>query len=179
MKKALLSIMVLFAITSILAIPKRTLSLGGNLSLMIDSGNSSMMQIAPQVGYFVADNLSADLSFNYQVGSGAEVVGLGAGGRYCFNLVYCGAGLMYQSYKVWVSSHEYDFSGGFGKIRMGMLYPLAPNVSVDFGATYLFGTGSFWGDITSANDTKQFSLNAGIQAFIEIKPKPIRYYGTK
>ena len=70
MKKGLFILLALIIASSVCAFTKGTINPGGTVSFTSHKPNSdekaiTMFSITPQVGYFVMDNLSADVLINY------------------------------------------------------------------------------------------------------------------
>ena len=169
MKKTLLVIMVLLAITAIWAMPKGTKNIGGAISLRI-ADESNLLKITPQIGYFVVDNLSVDLDILYQDNLDDRTqIGVGLGARGFIKNFYGGAGLShrYDRDESWgVHWGVYTRRSNFADLKLGMVYPISKNVYFDFGANYSIGIGSYGGNWSSgSNDELILDIVAGIQVF--------------
>lgn len=167
MKTGLLVLLSLFVMTGLFAFEKGTINPGGYLSYTSYKENSdadavNTLTIAPQVGYFVIDDLSVDVNLMYSSNDDDTGLGFGLGGRYFFPLgFYGGLGLMYES-----SSNGSDWSGTYLGLKGGYVLPLAEHVYADLGLHYDMGFGKYGGDWDEVdNEESEFGFLAGLQIF--------------
>jgi hypothetical protein len=176
MKKGLLLFVSMFLVCSAFAFNQGSFNLGGTGSLFIDKADSdadavTTILVNPQVGYFVIDNVCADLIFTVAHQSDDDntiaSVGLGLGGRYFWKQAYVGADFQYQS-----DSYDSDF---FGKStvtsiyltpKVGYLVSIASNVYLDLGVSYLLGVGDYGADGSGSNDSSSLRFGVGFQFII-------------
>ena len=196
MKKGLFILLALIVASSVFAFTKGTINPGGTVSFTSNKPNSdekaiTMFSITPQVGYFVMDNLSADVLINYTYEGQSESdyndeyslsnLGLGIGGRYFYPLapgeIYGGLDFLYNSFS-WEEEYEGGkYDGGRNAMYLGLkggyLFPVVENVYVDFGLKYQMGLGDYGGDDFEdvpdeykENEESTFGINIGLQIFI-------------
>lgn len=172
------------------AFVKGTLNPGGYVSFSStknhkDADPITNLTIAPQVGYFVIDNLALDLMLELSMESqsgknsvGTEYkdsntgLGFGLGGRYFYNNFYGGLGLNYSSYngkyELGNDTDKYKQTAMFLVPKAGYVLPMARNVYVDLGLSYTMGLGKI-GDNNpgpdSDNEYSRLQLMAGLQIF--------------
>ncbi len=169
MKKGLLILLSVLVITLLGAFPQRTINPGGYLSFSSIKDNSdadaiSVITVAPQVGYFVIDNLAIDGLVSYQDFDGDSALGIGVGGRYFYKNFYGGLGLMYES---WDSGSSTN-TGMYLDPKLGYVVPLARNVYFDLGLDYKMGFGQYGGDAADFDiDNEESALNfkVGLQIY--------------
>ena len=191
MKKGLLILLALIIASSVFAFTKGTINPGGTVSFASYKPNSdekaiTMFGITPQVGYFVIDNLSADVLINYTYegqskGDSNEenslsALGIGIGGRYFYPIapgkIYGGLDFLYNTN----SWKESDYDGGWNAMYLGLkagyVLPIVENVYVDFGLRYQMGLGDYGGDDYEhaldeykENEESTFGFNLGLQIF--------------
>ncbi len=191
MKKGLLILLALIVASSVFAFTKGTINPGGTVSFTSNKLNSdqkaiTIFSITPQVGYFVMDNLSADVLMNYTyVGQSkgdyndeysSSNLGLGIGGRYFYPLepgkIYGGLDFLYNSLS-WESGPDDGSSNAmYLDLKGGYLIPVVENVYVDFGLKYQMGLGDYGGDDYEdapdeykENEESTFGVNIGLQIF--------------
>jgi hypothetical protein len=181
MKPIFLIFVTLFTISGLCAFQQGTINPGGTISYSSHSYKSgsdpvTFVQVAPQVGYFMADNLAIDLMVNYQgydygnnedsdtSGYDYSTLGLGLGFKYYYDNFYGGAGLVLQSYK-----DDLSYQSRYVQLNIGELLPLAKSVYLDFGLAYSLGFGNYTGDAVGTNKETQLDLFMGIQVFIPTK----------
>ncbi len=197
MKKGLFILLALIIASSVCAFTKGTINPGGTVSFTSYKPNSDQKAITkfgitPQVGYFVIDNLAADVLINYTYEGqsksdynneySSSLLGIGIGGRYFYPVapgkIYGGLDFLYNSLS-W-EEEEYDgekYDGGrnamYLDLKAGYLFPVVENVYVDFGLKYQMGLGNYGGDDYEGvpdkykeNEESIFGFNIGLQIFI-------------
>ncbi|MBW6513957.1 MAG: outer membrane beta-barrel protein [Candidatus Syntrophosphaera sp.] len=175
MKKGLLILIVIMAVTAAFAFPKGTINPGGTISYTSykynsDADASTLLTINPQVGYLIIDNLALDLNLAYQMDNDDwSAFGIGAGARYFFGNIYAGAGIMYQSESDEYFGEDFSVSATFLNVKAGYLLPIARNVFLDLGAKYDMGFGSYGGDGSGDNEQSKLTIGAGLQVFYMMK----------
>lgn len=185
MKKGLLILVTLIVATSMFAFVKGTINPGGYVSFSSTKNHSdgdpiTSLTIAPQVGYFVIDNLAVDLMLNLstasQSGTGYKDsetdLGFGLGGRYFYNNFYGGLGLMYKSinakYEEGNDTDKYKLTAMYLVPKAGYVLPMARNVYVDLGVSYTMGLGKIGDDNPAPDADNEYSslqFMAGLQIF--------------
>lgn len=195
MRKIVLILLAIFAVGALSAFNQGTINPGGYVAISSEKSDSdddatTSIVVAPQIGYFVIDNLSADLMLSLgmatQSGDGydysATDLGIGLGARYFFLNFYGGLGFNYESY---ISKNELDKSGTkrkesamFITPKIGYVLPLASNVYADLGLNYRMGIGKVKGtrevanvetDWDYDNEYSKLQLMAGLQIFFPSK----------
>ena len=191
MKKGLFILLALIVASSVFAFTKGTINPGGTVSFTSNKPNSdekaiTMFSITPQIGYFVMDNMSADVLINYTYEGQSESdyndeyslsnLGLGIGGRYFYPIapgkIYGGLDFLYNTN----SWKESDYDGGWNAMYLGLkagyVLPIVENVYVDFGLRYQMGLGDYGGDDYEnvpdkykENEESTFGFNIGLQIF--------------
>ncbi len=203
MKKGLLVLLSLLVVTCMFAFEQGTINPGGVVSFSSykpattptdKESSTTNITFAPQVGYFVIDNVSVDLLLSYQSNSQGKSdynsknsgsrLGIGVGGRYFYQNFYGGLGLTYaSSSSKWTSSStglvsESGYSGTYIGLKAGYLVPVVENVFVDLGMKYDMGFGSYGGknydvagmpDDYKKNNESNISIGAGLQIYFPIK----------
>lgn len=167
MKKGILILTLVLAVTVMFAFPKGTLNPGGTISFSSYKVNSdtdavNMLTIAPQAGLFVINNLCVDGLISYQTDTEDwSNIGLGIGGRYFFGNAYAGLGLMYGN------SNDDDWSSTelSADFKAGYLLEIARNAYLDLGAKYNMGFGEYGGDASGDNEQSLLTVGAGFQIF--------------
>jgi hypothetical protein len=172
MKKGILILALVLAVTVIFAFPKGTFNPGGTISFSSYKAHSdadavTMLTIAPQAGYFVADNFSIDGLISYQMDNDDwSALSLGIGGRYFIGTFYGGLGLMYGMVNV---DEDYSYTKMSAEAKAGYLLQVARNVYLDLGAKYMMGFGEFGGDASGDNEQSELTIGAGFQIFYPTK----------
>ena len=116
----------------------------------------SILIIAPSVGYFVMDNLAANVSLNmmtysYPGDSDSEsITGFGIGAKYYMNNFYGGGAFNLQKYEDQDALTSLLIEGGY-------LYGFNENVFLDIGLDYLMGLGD--------NKSTDITIGVGIATF--------------
>jgi len=131
------------------------------------------------LGYFVIDNLSADVLINYTYEGQSErdyneensssALGIGIGGRYFYPIapgkIYGGLDFLYNTN----SWKEGNSDGGWNAMYLGLK---VENVYVDFELKYQMGLGDYGGDDYEdlpdeykENKESTFGFNLGLQIF--------------
>ena len=192
MKKGLFILLALIIASSVCAFTKGTINPGGTVSFTSYKPNSDQKAITkfgitPQVGYFVIDNLAADVLINYTYEGqsksdyhdeySASFLGIGIGGRYYYPVepgkIYGGMDILYNITKIKVGSIDNDYNAKYLDLKAGYLFPVVENVYVDFGLKYQMGLGDYGGDDYEdvpdkykENEESIFGFNIGLQIFI-------------
>jgi hypothetical protein len=200
MKKGLLVLLSVLVVTCMFAFEQGTINPGGTVSFSsykhatdptYKPSSTTNITFAPQIGYFVIENLCADLSLtigsrsqgksDYNNENSNSHLGIGIGGRYFYNNFYGGLGLKYVSNSdSWTSSAGVKSDGGYNgtylDLKAGYLVPIVENVFVDLGLKYNMGFGSYGGedykntpDDYKKNNEGDISFGAGLQVFFPIK----------
>jgi hypothetical protein len=171
MKKGILILTLVLAVTVIFAFPKGTFNPGGTISFSSYKPNSdedaqNMLTIAPQAGLFIIDNLCVDGLISYQTDTEDwNSIGLGIGGRYFFGKIYAGLGLMYAMESYEVMGDDFSATEMSADLKAGYLIQIARNAYLDVGAKYMMGFGEFGGDASGDNEQSRLTVGAGFQIF--------------
>ncbi|MDD2210730.1 MAG: hypothetical protein PHN71_05325 [Candidatus Cloacimonetes bacterium] len=175
MKKGILVLFSLVLISSVFAFTTGDMMVGGQVGFSSEKFNSdaeatNSIEIMPQFGYFVMDNVCVDgiLSFNnwsQDKDSGTDF-GIGVGGRYFYNQIYGGLALEYTSSSEENNGVKSDHTGMYASLKAGYLYPLTSNVFVDMGFRYKMGLGDYGGDWKGSNEYSNFGIKAGLQVVL-------------
>ncbi|MCB5278007.1 MAG: hypothetical protein LHW59_00595 [Candidatus Cloacimonetes bacterium] len=175
MKKGILVLFSLVLISSVFAFTTGDMMVGGQVGFSSEKINSdaeatNSIEIMPQFGYFVMDNVCVDgiLSFNnwsQDKVSGTDF-GIGVGGRYFYNQIYGGLALEYTSSSEDYDGDKSDHTGMYASLKAGYLYPLTSNVFVDMGVRYKMGLGDYGGDWKGSNEYSNFGIKAGLQVVL-------------
>ena len=195
MRKIVLILLAVFAVGALSAFNQGTINPGGYVAISSEKSDSdddatTSIVVAPQIGYFVIDNLAVDLLLNVGTASqssdgydySATSLGIGLGARYFFLNFYGGLGFNYESFstKEEVSKVEQKYSASAMYItpKIGYVLPLASNVYADFGLNYRMGIGKAKGSLEVANvetewdsdnEYSKLQLMAGLQIFFPKK----------
>ncbi|HOC95979.1 MAG TPA: hypothetical protein PK802_03925 [Candidatus Cloacimonadota bacterium] len=195
MRKIVLILLAVFAVGALSAFNQGTINPGGYVAISSEKSDSdddatTSIVVAPQIGYFVIDNLAVDLLLNVGTASqssdgydySATSLGIGLGARYFFLNFYGGLGFNYESFstKEEVSKVEEKYSASAMYItpKIGYVLPLASNVYADFGLNYRMGIGKAKGSLEVANvetewdsdnEYSKLQLMAGLQIFFPKK----------
>ena len=110
MRKIVLILLAVFAVGALSAFNQGTINPGGYVAISSEKSDSdddatTSIVVAPQIGYFVIDNLAVDLLLNVGTASqssdgydySATSLGIGLGARYFFLNFYGGLGFNYES----------------------------------------------------------------------------------
>lgn len=174
MKKGLLILLSLLVVTCVFAFDKGTINPGGTVSFSSAKAHSdadayTVLAFSPQIGYFVIDNLSADLDLSLvsekQGDDKASMFAIGIGARYFYNNFYGGLGLMMMSSSYEDSWGNSDVSANFLNLKAGYMVPIVENVFVDAGLKYQMGFGEYGGDGSGDNESSVLTIGAGLQVF--------------
>lgn len=171
MKKGILILTLVLAVTVIFAFPKGTFNPGGTISFMSYKANSdadanTLLTIAPQAGLFIMDNLCVDGLISYQMDNDDwSSLGLGIGGRYFFGNIYAGLGLMYGMESYEIMGSDVSATEMSADIKAGYLLQIARNAYLDVGAKYNMGFGEYGGDASGDNEQSALTVGAGFQIF--------------
>ncbi len=178
MKKYLLliSLLALFVVSNLCAFDKGTINPGGSISYTSskydsDSDTATNFSFSPQVGYFFMENIAGDLMINLSSGKQGDYknssFAIGIGGRYFYNQIYGGLGLMMLSSSSDNGSSTYKESSNYLNLKAGYLVPVVENVYVDLGLNYKMGMGEYGGDAPSGTKNKSTLLgfNVGFQIY--------------
>ena len=195
MRKIVLILLAVFAVGALSAFNQGTINPGGYVAISSEKSDSdddatTSIVVAPQIGYFVIDNLAVDLLLNVGTASqssdgydySATSLGIGLGARYFFLNFYGGLGFNYESFssKDEVSKVEdkYSASAMYITPKIGYVLPLASNVYADFGLNYRMGIGKAKRSLEVANvetewdsdnEYSKLQLMAGLQIFFPKK----------
>lgn len=167
MKKGILVLVSLLFVVAAFAFDQGTINLGGSAAFESvkahkDADAITVFYLNPIVGYFVMDNVSADLNLNIMSYDGDTDLGIGIGGRYFYNNFYGGLQLDYMS-QAWGSS---TVTSMYLVPKLGYMMPLAENVFVDLGLKYKMGFGDYGGDGSGSNEYSQVHFGVGLQVFL-------------
>lgn len=176
MKKGLLILFTLLVVSSVFAIAKGSMMVGGQAGFTISKSNSdadplTTILIAPELGYFLIDNMCADVILSIESHSQNDDsdtnLGLGIGGRYFYNNLYAGLDVRYES---WTSDYsarsKYSVSSMYGTLKAGYLLPVTPSVFADLRGHYTMGLGDYGSDGSGANERSEFGVTAGFQILL-------------
>lgn len=195
MRKVVLILLAVFAVGALSAFNQGTINPGGYVAISSEKNDpdddaTTSIVVAPQIGYFVIDNLAVDLLLNVgmasQSGDGYDYsttsLGIGLGARYFFLNFYGGLGFNYESFstKEEVSKVEEKYSASAMYItpKIGYVLPLASNVYADLGLNYRMGIGKAKGSLEVANvetewdsdnEYSKLQFMAGLQIFFPKK----------
>ncbi|MCB5252929.1 MAG: hypothetical protein RBR69_03425 [Candidatus Cloacimonadaceae bacterium] len=168
MKKGILILFSLLFVVTAFAFDQGTINLGGSASFESvkadsDADAESIISINPNVGYFVIDNLSADLNLGYIDYDGdVSTLSIGIGGRYFYRNLYGGLQFDYQS----MSINSSDYTAMYITPKFGYVMPLAENVFIDLGLKYQMGVGDYGGDGSGSNESSVLQVGVGLQIFL-------------
>ena len=167
MKKGILIFVSLLFVVAAFAFDQGTINLGGSAYFESVKANSdtdavTVFSLNPNVGYFIIDNLSADLNLSVTSFDGNTDFGIGLGGRYFYNNFYGGLQFDYKS----MDMGSATMSAMYLTPKIGYMMPLAENVFVDLGLRYQMGFGDYGGDATGSNETSVVHLGVGLQVFL-------------
>lgn len=172
MKKVLVLFLGLILVSSMYAFGAGTKTVGGwigyeSYTPYEDADAFTTITISPYGGYFVINNLCADLLFEYiSINSDAmddpyTQLGIGIGGRYFYNNAYGGFGFLMRS----ASEGDFSISANFLQFKLGYIFGIAENIYFDFGGRYYMGIGEYGGDGEGDNEETVFQIGAGIDIF--------------
>lgn len=172
MKKVLVLFVGLILVSSMYAFDAGTKTVGGWIGYESytpdkDADPITTLIFHPYGGYFVIDNLCADLLFVYSSENSKDWddpvthLGIGIGGRYFYDNIYGGLGFLMES----ESFGDLSVSSNFLQIKLGYVYGIAENIYVDFGGRYYMGFGEYGGDGEGDNEETGFNIGAGIGIF--------------
>ncbi len=167
MKKGILILVSLLFVVAAFAFDQGTINLGGTASFESvkedsDADAVTVFTLNPNVGYFIIDNLSADLNLNIMSYDGDTNLGIGIGGRYFYNNFYGGLEFDYMS-QDWGSG---TLTSMYLMPKAGYMMPLAENVFVDLGLKYQMGFGDYGGDGSGSNEQSVLHFGVGLQVFL-------------
>ena len=191
MKKSFVLIICLVFVTalSLYGFEKGTKSVGGTISFYgykINNEYSTrhVLSIAPQVSYFVIDNLSVDVHVLIDRAWGGNTysttsLGIGLGGRYFYKKFYGGVFFNYSAVRriTTVLVDDMLVYDGYNwnkrkdlTLRAGRLFGIAKNIYLDLGIFYNMGLGKISNSVDSLssrdNERTEFGMLAGIAIFI-------------
>lgn len=199
MKKFIIVVFTVLMFVSLNAFEEGTVNIGGTASLSSEKYDSNddpwlYMVAAPQLGYFIIDNVAVDIiptlatysqsgkssgtSYTY---TGTEL-GMALGGRMFYNGFYGGLSFLYL-YGLYDSEYGTNRnkdkeSALFLTPKLGMVMPITKNVYGDLGMSYKMGVGKV---NTTENDNgtvykdsykneyRRLQFLAGIQVFFPMK----------
>ncbi|MDD3562125.1 MAG: hypothetical protein PHR32_00430 [Candidatus Cloacimonetes bacterium] len=167
MKKGILILVSLLFVVAAFAFDQGTINLGGTVAFESVKANSdadaiTVFTVNPIVGYFVMDNISADLNLALVSYDGDLDFGIGIGARYFYNNFYGGLEFDYVS-ETWGDD---TVSSMYLVPKLGYMMPLAENVFVDMGLKYKMGFGDYGGDGSGSNEYSQVHFGVGLQVFL-------------
>lgn len=175
MKRIVLIAIVTALCFSLNAFQEGTINVGGSASLSVTKLNEDAKSIRtisfrPQVGYFVMDNLVADLLFGFSNARQSIYretrFSFGLGGRYFINQFYGGLGFFQEAYRAEASNiYSHKESATYYMVRTGYLIRLTENTFVDLGLQYQSGIGEYGGDAEGDNEWQSLRLITGLQFF--------------
>ncbi len=172
MKKLALVIFAVLIVTAAFAFDKGTLNPGGTLSFSSSKSDSdaetyTVFSLAPQVGYFVKDNLSIDVLFDIRAENQGDqslsLFGIGVGARYFYKMLYFGPGFIHYSQNYDYGIIDGTTTANYLALKAGFLVPVVENVYVDLGMNYKFGIGEYGGDGSGNNEGSTLTVGAGLQ----------------
>ena len=195
MRKIVLILLAIFAVGALSAFNQGTINPGGYVAISSEKNDSdddatTSIVVAPQIGYFVIDNLAVDLLLNVGMASqssdgydySANSLGIGLGARYFFLNFYGGLGFNYESFstkeEMGKLEEKYSASAMYITPKIGYVLPLASNVYADLGLNYRMGIGKAKGsrevanvetEWDSDNEYSKLQLMAGLQIFFPSK----------
>lgn len=171
MKKIVLLIFVMMVLTvgTGLAFETGTKSLGGTIYFQSGKSNGESPTtfdyfIAPNISYFLLENISLDISFQYGsgwrsgTGDTSAEFGLGLGGRYFYKNLYAGAAFLYSySRSIITDTMDVNIKHSAKEVRLnaGYLIGIAKNIFLDVGVAYVRGIGKVMN--TSTGDTPYYN----------------------
>jgi len=173
MKKGLLVLFSLLLITSAFAFTKGAMLVGGTASISIDKVDKdadavTIVEIAPEFGYFVIDKLCVDIIVAMQTMTDEDdsmtTVAAGLGGRYFFDKLYAGADLQMARASMDIEGlPSTSVSAFYGAVKAGYLIPVSNKTFVDLRGLYQRGFGDYGGDRNGKNEEGHFGFKAGLQ----------------
>ncbi len=178
MKKYLMIVVALMAVTAVFAFEPSSMLIGGGFeftSQKDDSDADAVNTIAfyPQLSGFVIENLSADLILSLvnmsQDDDSATAIGIGVGGRYFFKNLYGGADFTYAlnraKYKsMFGSTVKTKYNAMYLTPKIGYLAPVLPNTYIDLQGYYKLGLGEYTGDMEDIdNEESCIGIRLGVQ----------------
>lgn len=145
-------------------IQKGAIMAGGNASFQSvkpdGSDSYSILQISPQVGYFVIDNLAIGADLSFAKTEGFSSIGAGVFGRYYTNVgVFGQAGFKYLSSSLEILGDKTTTSGNVIDLGIGYAAFLNSHVSLEPIVKYSIQSG----DIGKANT---IGLGVGFQVYL-------------
>lgn len=175
MKKGILILVLLLFVMAAFAFDQGTINLGGTAVFeskkeTSDDDAITVFTVNPIVGYFVMDNLSADVNLAVVSNDGNLDFGIGVGARYFYSNFYGGLEFDYLS-----EYYAYPPASGLKDgtktsmylvPKLGYMMPLAENVFVDMGLKYKMGFGDYGGDRSGSNEYSQIQFGVGLQVFL-------------
>lgn len=175
MKKVMLVFVAVLMMSSAFAFDKGTINFGGNASFSVEKANSdadalTTLILRPQAGYYVADNICADLIFIYESQKeGNDVVkafGAGLGARYFLLGAYGGLDLQYNNVNMDTFIMDGTSTSFYIIPKLGYLLPLGSGTYLDLGARYQIGVGDYGGDGSGANKSTSLQFSVGLEYFL-------------
>ncbi len=172
MKKSLIILIALMAVSTVFAFQSGSLMFGGQIgysSYKASNNDDALTAIvfAPQISRFVMENLSADLILSYASSSQGKnsnsSFGIGVGGRYFFKNIYGGLDFTYEVLQVQIPRVGVSQNAMYLTPKIGYLAPIAPNTYVDLQARYKLGVGKYSGNFHGDNEESNFGILVGLQ----------------
>ncbi len=131
-----------------------------------DTDRRDTIVFSPQLGYFVLEDLSADLLLNFSKVSHGELereeVHYGIGFRHFINQIYIGAGYMEKR----TETYNHEIISGHINAKLGYMLPLSDYIFLNLSADYLKGIGEYRGDTSGNNKQEEFKFKLGIDIYL-------------
>lgn len=173
MKKGLLILASLLLVTTVFAFEAGHILGGGTIGfrsvkMSSDSDAHSIFSFAPEVAYFVMDNLAVDAILNYghsgTKNNYSNAFALGAGARYIFlQQAYAGTGLEMEFNSDKYAGFSSSYNAMYLFAQLGYLAPISERAFIDIRAKYKMGIGDYGGDYSSSNEESDLGVRAGLQ----------------
>ncbi|MGB4309374.1 MAG: hypothetical protein WBI94_03715 [Candidatus Cloacimonadaceae bacterium] len=184
MKKYLLIVVAMMAVSAVFAFQPSSMLIGGTFEFKSEKDDSdadafSTVAFYPQLSGFVIENLSADLIVNILSqstdGYKASSIGLGAGARYFFRNLYGGADFTYainnenEEVKLLITTQKTKYNAMYLTPKIGYLAPILPNTYIDLQGYYKLGLGEYTGDYEDVdNEESCLGIRLGVQFNLNI-----------
>lgn len=173
-KNLILFLLVMCLWVSVFGFEKGTKSIGGSISLSNTKYNAeqpsySTFAFSPNFSYFIADNLSLDLSPSYFYSWGENSVdyssfSLGLGASYYINKFYLSGSFLYMK----SGAPGSKTSSQYLRFAVGHLFAIAQNIHLNTGMVYERGLGkSKYEEMSSDNDMSSIKGQVGISIFFK------------
>lgn len=168
MKKIFLVVLALWAATAVGVMPKGKLNLGGHVSFT-QSYPGMSLNVSPNIGYAIADNVMLDLELSYDFLLGpsytSSALGAGLSARYFIRNAYAGAGLIqvFQAFEWPEKNPKPTSSQTILILKAGLIIPIAEKAYLDLGGDLTIAPTSTWGYLEPAFGV---DICLGIQVFL-------------